>query len=151
MSTIDLTQQQKDELFDEFLIKLEDANKEERVRRAKNAKAMRGVTAYYNDNFGGDLIKPCTHQNELFWVDKDGNQTYKYYGLYSAYLKLRETIPNIVMIKKHKGKVRHYYDIHKREEYSRNPTLEESDAEEATKVGKLLLDTLWNYLTDDEK
>lgn len=132
---MELTELQKDELFADFQLRLAEQDKaDKRLGVAKNNHAMKGVTKVYYDM--------CRSGNSA-----DDYLAYKYPGLYYTYIKLRSAIPNIVLLKKVKKMnngqlpgVRVPYRV------NQNPVLEEEDMDEATKVGKILLETVIRYL-----
>lgn len=134
---MELTEAQKDELFADFQLRLAELDKsDKRLAVAKNNHAMKGVTNLYHE---------MCHSGDT----ADDYLAYKYPGLYYAYLKLRSAIPNIVMLKK-VAKVNDGSIPGARLPYrvNQNPVLEDEDMDEATKVGKILLDAVIGYLEE---
>jgi hypothetical protein len=139
-----MTEQEKDELFGEFVVRMAEIDQQDkRLSVARNNHVLRGMTAYYKDCFAYGNPK---RKVEIWEYDKDGIQHYKFFGLYQTYLKLRACVPFLVQMKKLKGKCRDHYTS----KYSSSTIiLEDSDYEEATKVGKMLLDFMVKYIEED--
>lgn len=139
-----MTEQEKDELFSEFVVRMAEMDaKDKRLVVAKNNRIMRGITAYYNECFG---YNNPNRKVELWEYDENGIEHYKFLGLYQTYLKLRACVPWLVQMKKARGKGNEEYVA--RHELQTVP-LEEEDYEEATKVGKMLLDFMVKYIEED--
>ena len=149
---MELTEIEKEELFNDFMLRLSKTSKEDRkLSVAKNNHALKGVARYYWDNYDPTNIK-LKHDPKLFLDTGDPviGEIYRYCGFYNIYLKLRAAIPSIVMAKKHRNKEHSYKETHRNPEFSDNPYLEDDDIEEATIVGKILLDAAFNYLSNSE-
>lgn len=137
---MELTNQEKEELFNEFVLKMAELEKEDkRIGVAKNNHCMAGVSRYFHDNFDASNPK-ATYQHDVR----------HYYFVYNCYKKLRAAIPAIVMAKKYSNPVTevNYYLKKKEGQGGTNPVLMEEDIPEADKVGKILLDAMWKYLTE---
>lgn len=144
-----LTDVEKDELFDEFMVKLAQTSKEDRkLSVVKNNHALKGVARYYHDHFDPNNTK-LKHDPELFFKNELGEDVYRYFGFYLAYSKLRAAVPTLVMVKKHMNKEYNRFETRRKPEFGDNPYLEDEDIEEATKIGSLLLDTFFKYLKEN--
>ena len=88
-------------------------------------------------------------EGEKAWMmtkDPDGWRYLNYWGIYDAYLKLRNAIPYIVNLKKYAASGEGYEHYgNKRRISELNP---DTDYEEATKVGKILIDAMVKYLKE---
>lgn len=137
---MNLTPQEKEELFNEFVIKMAEMDrKDKQLSVAKNNHCLAGVSRYYHENF--DHTNPwATHREEVR----------HYFFVYNCYKKLRAAVPALVMSKKYCNPVTdvNYYSVKKQGQGSSDPVLMEEDIQEANKVGKILLDAMWKYLTD---
>ena len=144
---MDLTPQEKEELFNEFVLKIAEMEREDkRLAVAKNNHCLAGVSRYYHENF--DHTNPrAEHQKEAR----------HYYFIYNCYKKLRAAVPALVMSKKYSNPVTdvNYYLVKnlvkKQGQGGSDPVLMEEDIQEANKVGKILLDAMWKYLTDGDE
>ena len=135
-----MTPQEKEELFNEFVLKMAEMEREDkRLAVAKNNHCLAGVSRYYHENF--DHTNPRA---------KHWEEVKRYYFVYNCYKKLRAAVPALVMSKKYRNPVTNAnYNLgKKRGQCSSDPVLMEEDIQEADKAGKILLDAMWKYLTD---
>lgn len=140
---MDLTTQDKEELFNEFIVKMAEMEREDkRLAVAKNNHCLAGVSRYYHENFDH------TNPKAAHW-----KEARHYYFVYNCYKKLRAAVPALVMSKKYSNPVTdvNYYLVKKQGQGSSDPVLMEEDIQEANKVGKILLDAMWKYLTDSNE
>ena len=138
---MELSEQQKEELFLEFAVRIAEMEKaDKQLGVAKNNHCLAGMGRYYHEQF--DYTNPRAAHRQ------DARQ---YFFVYNCYKKLRAAVPAIVMAKKYKDEWNgpNYYAINKTQQGSANPVLMEEDIPEATKVGKILLDAMWKYLTEE--
>lgn len=149
-----MTEQEKEELFTEFALRYAEMDKEDkRESSARNTSAMKELTKYWEKvsyiNCGGryrldDIPKEKQYMYRIF----DGRPYYAADGLYDAYIAIRKVVPFAVGAKRSlEGKpIAGSYPGYKRT-YVLNP---EKDTDEATDIGKRLIDTLLNYLKEVE-
>lgn len=132
---MELTQQEKDELFEEFAVHYAELERsEKRLVVAKNRHVLNNMS------------------NEYYRVWRSGHPplSYKYKGIYSAYLKLRAAVPFMVAAKKYaRAETIEGADARRYRYSAETVELEDEDIEEATKAGKILLDALHNYLMEE--
>lgn len=134
---MDLTEQEKEELFDDFRLRMAELDKEEkRLGAAKNIHALKGMSRYYRDTFD--------HTNCNSRATKE---QWDFYNCHRVYSKLRAVIPSMVMAKKYKGK--NVYQLRLSGLRFEEAVLEDEDMEEATKAGKILIDAVIKYLTEE--
>lgn len=149
-----MTDQEKEELFTEFAVRYAAMDKEDkRESSARNTSAMKELTKYWEKvsyrNCGSryrldDIPKEKQYMYRIF----DGRPYYAADGLYSAYLAIRKVVPFAVGAKRslEGKKIAGSYPGYKKT-YVLNP---EKDVDEATDIGKRLIDTLLNYLKEVE-
>lgn len=138
-----MTEQEKDELFADFMVQIAKIVKdEERLATAKNNSAMTGLTNYFN-TVVGRYSGGRTENNEwLYRRDETGRWYFVADGIYDAYCTLRKAVPYIVGAKKSlNGEKERPY----KKQYVLDP---EKDREEATKIGKMLINTMIEYLKE---
>ena len=125
---------EKEELFSDFMVRMAEMDKSEKTLRvASNNRALKGMTRYYNER------KEAERRNGKLWYDgTDGKWGFKYYGMYQAYLELRHAVVFLVNAKHNK----------------RNKIgclIPEMDTKEAEKIGKILIDAMFDYLLESEE
>ena len=150
-----LSDEDKEELFAEFVYRYAEMDKEDKRETAiRNNMAMKNLTTYWNDV----SYRSCGHhykyedipdEKKYLYRIFDGRPYYAADGLYDAYLAIRKVVPYAVGAKKSlRGeKIAGSYPRYKRT-YVLDP---EKDTDEATEIGKRLLDVLINYLRETEK
>ena len=131
----ELTGFQKEELFDEFMLKMSEMEqKDKRLAVVKNNHALTGMSREYYK----------------VWRTGTPNLAWRYLGVYSAYQKLRAAVPFMVYAKKYaKALEIEGVDVRRFRYAAEMVGLENEDIEEATKAGKILLDAMKKYLTDE--
>lgn len=149
-----MTEQEKEELFTEFALRYAEMDKEDkRESSARNTSAMKNLTKYWDKA----SYRSCGYTYRYEDIPDDKKYMYRFYdgrpymaadGLYDAYLAIRKVVPFAVGAKRSlEGKpIAGSYPGYKRT-YVLNP---EKDTDEATEIGKRLIDTLLNYLKEVE-
>ena len=132
---MNLTEEEKEELFTEFAIKFAEMDKEDkRLTVAKNNHALAGMSKEYYK----------------VWRSGSPKLSYRYLGVYSAYLKLRAAVPFMICAKKYAKALEIEGADPRPFRYSAETYgLENEDIEEATKAGKILLDAMYKYLIEE--
>lgn len=148
---MNLTDQEKDELFTDFMVRMTQMDSaDKRIAVAQNNSAMKGLQKYYvdiTDRYAGGK----TDKNAWLYRQFDGWWFWAADGLYDAYLALRKAIPFIVGVKRALDGTR---PTSKNQGYKKRYVLDpQNDRAEVEKIGKALMDVMFNYLkeapTDD--
>lgn len=150
-----MTDREKDELFTDFMLRMSTMDKEDkRLAVSRNNSAMKKVTAYYEESFGRKWSVARQRPSEdVLWMygkDPDGRLYFKADGFYQAYCALRKAIPLIVGTKRHlEQEFTSWVDAPAKipTNYVLDP---EKDVDEAEKIGKMLIDTMVQYLRSEE-
>lgn len=140
-----MTEQEKDELFADFMVRMAEMDKDEkRLATAKNNSAMKELTNYFNTIIGRRSGGKTKSNEWLYRRDETGWRYFAADGIYDAYCALRKAVPFIVGAKRSLNgeKERPYMSGYKKQ-YVLDP---EKDREEATKIGRMLIDTMIEYL-----
>lgn len=132
---MNMTEEEKEELFTEFAVKFAEMDKQDkRLAITKNNHILTGMSKEY-----------CK-----VWRSGSSKLSCRYLGVYSAYLKLRAAVPFMVYAKKYaKALETEGADIRPFRYSAETYGLENEDIEEATKAGKILLDAMYKYLTEE--
>lgn len=143
-----MTEQEKDELFADFMLRMAEMDKEDkRLSAAKNNSAMKDLTGYYNKTFGRGQ-GGRTEKTEWLYRKYDGWWYFAADGLYDAYCALRKAVPYIVGAKRGLNEER---PVSRLEGYRKQYVLDpEKDREEANKIGRMLIDVMAGYLKGDD-
>ena len=149
-----LSDEDKEELFTEFVLRYSEMDKEDKHEvAARNTSAMKNLTKYWNEvsyRSSGHwyTYKDIPDSKKYMYRIYDGRPYMAADGLYDAYLAIRKVIPYVVGCKRSlEGKtIAGSYPGYKRT-YVLDP---EKDTDEATEIGKRLIDTLLNYLKEVE-
>lgn len=144
---MNLTDMEKEELFTEFAIRYSEMDKEDkREAVARNNSVMKDLTKYWEENTHRKT--PITDDKDTSWMMRefDGRWYFAADGLYNAYLAIRKVVPYAVGAKRslEGKKIAGSYPGYKRT-YVLNP---ETDQEEATEIGKRLIDVLLSYVKE---
>lgn len=151
---IRLSDEDKEELFTEFALRYAEMDKaDKREVAARNTSAMKNLTKYWEKASYRSCGYPYTYKD----IPEDKRYMYRIYdgrpyfaadGLYDAYLAIRKVIPYAVGCKRSlEGKpIAGSYPGYKKT-YVLDP---EKDTDEATEIGKRLLNTLIDYLREVE-
>lgn len=145
-----LTDQEKEELFAEFALRYAEMDKEDkREVAARNTSAMKNLTKYWNEvsyRSCSCVYKDIPDDKKYMYRFYDGRPYMAADGLYDAYLAIRKVIPYAVGCKRslEGNPIAGSYPGYKRT-YVLDP---EKDTDEATEIGKRLIDTLLNYLKE---
>lgn len=151
---IRLSEEDKDELFAEFALRYAQMDKEDkRESAARNTSAMKNLTKYWEKVSYRSCGSHYTYED----IPDDKKYMYRLYdgrpymaadGLYNAYLAIRKVVPYAVGAKRslEGTPIAGSYPGYKRT-YVLDP---EKDTDEATKIGKRLLDVLIDYLKEVE-
>jgi hypothetical protein len=150
-----LSDEEKEELFTDFMLRFAEMDKKDkREVAARNARAMKDLTKYWYDvsyRSSGDHIRydDIPDGKKYMYRIYDGRPYFAADGLYDAYLAIRKVVPYAVGAKRslEGQKIAGSYPGYKRT-YVMDP---EKDTDEATEIGKRLLDTLIEYLKETEK
>lgn len=144
-----MTEQEKDELFAEFMVRMAEMNKEEkRLSATKNNKAMIDLTEYFNQKIGR-YSGGWTEDNKWLYRKEEGWWYFAADGIYDAYLALRRAVPYIVGTKRALDGER---PKNRNEGYRKQYVLDpEKDREEANKIGMILIDAMIGYLKGGEE
>lgn len=139
-----MTNEEKEELFADFMVRMAEMDKDDkRLSAAKNNSAMRELTEYYNeivDRYSGKV----TEKNKWLYRKFDGRWYFAADGMYDSYCALRRAVPYIIGAKRALNGER---PRNKNEGYRKQYVMDpEKDREEATKLGKMLIDTMIEYL-----
>ena len=132
-----MTEQEKEELFAEFALKLALEEKEDKsLYNRKNLSALTGVSDY------------CAKKFRPVVFDLERKHHGDCWGWYDSVLLIRKVIPYAVGVKR---RLHHCFETSSendlgRKKYTLNP---EVDREEAYRCGKLLLDALLEYWKED--
>lgn len=145
-----LTEQEKEELFSEFTVRMAEMDKDEKkLRVAQNNHVMKGVTRYYRNHFDWTNVE-VRKDDRVAFDDELGERKMRYYGTYTMYLKLRKVIPNMVMAKKHRNEsLPGYLERKNNTDYRDDPLLHDEDEAEATKCAEYLFEAMLKYLESD--
>lgn len=139
-----LSEEMKEELFSEFSLRLAEMDKEDKkLTSAQNTHVMCKLTKIQGELFGWK-----NPENRIGTPGIDDQ--YLYYGSYDAYLEIRKLIPIVVGIKRRADTLRKdpKAKVFKSFAYKKKYVLQESDQEEATKLGRILLETIKRYLEE---
>jgi hypothetical protein len=130
---MELTEQQKEELFLDFAVKFAEMDKEDKnFRTANNNAALKHMSKYYAQEVQKLKKDPRAYDMKGF---------FRFYGVYNAYLELRHATIYLVNAKKsHDMKPQHM-----------NMLDRDKDVEEAEKAGTMLIDAMMHYLLDDSE
>lgn len=147
---IRLSEADKEELFTEFVMRYAEMDKEDkRESTARNVSAMKNLTPYWQEktclpNRYGKIPK----EQEYLWREFDGRKYFAADGVYNAYMAIRKVVPYAVGAKRslQGHKIAGSYPGYKRT-YVLDP---EKDRDEATEIGKRLIDVLLEYLKEAE-
>jgi hypothetical protein len=143
-----LTDQEKEELFTEFALRYSEMDKEDkREATARNNSCMKDLTKYWEERtHRTSSITNYEEDNLLLCRKFDGRWYFAAEGLYNAYLAIRKVVPLAVGAK---------YSLEGKKiagscpGYKRTYVLDpEKDRDEATEIGKRLIDTLLDYLKE---
>ena len=151
---IRLSEEDKDELFAEFALRYAQMDKEDKRESAsRNTSAMKNLTKYWNEVSYRSCGSCYTYKD----IPDDKKYMYRLYdgrpymaadGLYNAYLAIRKVVPYAVGAKRSlEGMpIAGSYPGYKRT-YVLDP---EKDTDEATEIGRRLINTLLDYLKEVE-
>lgn len=143
---MNLTDQEREELFADFLVRMTEMDKEDKkVTIARNNSALKGMSRYFNK------VKKEGCEGKDPWMMEhdpgDPRRFFNYYGIYEAYCNMRKVVPLLVNIKKHANEKTGYYHSHN---HRRIAELDpEEDLEEATRCGKFMIDAMIKYLREE--
>ena len=139
-----LSEEMKEELFSEFALRLAAMDKEDKkLTSAQNTHVMCKLTKVNEELFG--------YRDPKNRVGTPGiDDQYLYYGSYDAYLEVRKLIPIVIGIKRRADILRENpkAQVDKSLAYKKKYVLQENDQEEATKLGRILLETIKRYLEE---
>lgn len=141
----ELSEEMKEELFSEFALRLATMEKEDKkLTSAQNTHVMCKLTKVNEELFG--------YRDPKNRVGTAGiDDQYLYFGSYDAYLEVRKLVPIVIGIKRRADILRK--DSRARADkkfgYRRKYVLQEGDQEEATKLGRILLETIKRYLEEE--
>ena len=129
-----ISDQEKEDLFDEFILRMAKMSKEEKsIRGCKNKSAMKHLLKIWNKE-----------ERRLLASDEMPSR----YGIYRGYISLRQTIPLIVSLKKY-----NLGGADTRKTCPQTGTLDpddEWDVKEADKAGTYLIRAMIDYFLDNE-
>ena len=140
-----LNEEMKEELFSEFALRLAEMDKEDKkLASAQNTHVMCKLTKINEELFGWKRS-----ENRVGTPGIDDQ--YLYYGSYDAYLEVRKLVPIVIGIKRRADILRENPKarVYKSFAYKKKYVLNESDQEEATKLGRILLETIKRYLEEE--
>lgn len=144
-----MTEQEKDELFADFMVRMAEMDKDDkRLAVAKNNSAMKELTEYYAEIVDRHSGRKTDKNAWLYRQDETGWWYFAADGLYDAYSAIRKVVPYAVGVKRALNNERPRF---KNEGYRKQYVLDpEKDREEATKIGKMLIDAMVRYLKEEE-
>lgn len=141
-----LSEEMKEELFSEFAIRLAAMDKEDKkLTSAQNTHVMCKLTKVNEELFG--------YRDPKNRVGTAGiDDQYLYFGSYDAYLEVRKLVPILIGIKRRADILRKNpkAQVYKSLAYKKKYVLQESDQEEANKLGRILLETIKRYLEEEK-
>ena len=143
-----LSEEDKEELFTEFVARYAELDKEEKRKAATlNTATMKDVTKYWEARTRRvDLYKDIPEEQRYLYRECDGRPYYAADGIYDAYLAIRKAIPYAVGCKR---SLEGFQIAGSHPGYRRTYVLDpEKDKDEATEIGKRLIDALLGYLKE---
>lgn len=144
-----LSEEDKEELFTEFCIRYSEMDKEDkRTAAAQNTSAMKNLTKYWESRTHRvSLAKDIPEDQEYLYREFDGRKYFAADGIYNAYLAIRKVVPYAVGCKR---SLQGYQIAGSHSGYKRTYVLDpEKDTDEATEIGKRLIDVLLDYLKEE--
>lgn len=145
-----LSEEDKEELFTEFVARYAELDKEDkRGSTTRNTMAMKKLTLYWQEKTRHvGLLEKVPKDLEYLYREFDGRKYFAADGIYDAYMAIRKVVPYAVGAKRSlQGQpIAGSYPGY-RKTYVLDP---EKDLEEATDIGKRLIDVLLGYLKEAE-